>query len=59
MNNKYICCKGCKERNVGCHATCEKKKRADEMHRLEKDARQKETEVDVYNLVRKKGRKGA
>ncbi len=56
MNDKYTCCRGCQERHIGCHATCEKKKRADEKHRKEREAKKKDTEVDVYNIVRKKGR---
>ena len=35
-NNKnspfYQCCKGCEERNVGCHSTCAKYKQAKQIH---------------------------
>lgn len=50
----YACCKGCLKRHPACSANCKDKAEADAKYKARKDARMKQTLMDVYTLDRKK-----
>lgn len=41
-----ICCRGCKERHIGCHAECESYKAQKQEIEAEKKDKRKEKELD-------------